>query len=847
VVFAVTLLFAKRSRAHFGTSRQRIMVRGLDEMSQTEKPKSTPSARRLLPIPGGSYQVGDLLVDIGLGRVTREGQIVPLPRLSFDLLIAFVTASPNLMTLQTLMECVWPGVVVGPETVTQRVKVLRDALGDDPKNPRYIEGVRGRGYRLIAKVAPVTRTMPESLGSPGGVSDDLRPDRRGWAHIRTVLIFAAIVAAVLIGYLGYRIIDSRSPAQVVVERKAVTVSAAPPRSIAVLPFENLSTAPDGSVVALGMSEAVLHQLASLEQLTVIARTSSFAFEGRNEDVREIARKLNARYLLEGSVQSNHVRLRVTAQLVDATTGGHLWSIRLDRDPRDIFAVQDEIAQAVAKALQLSLATQADTGTDSHRTKSVEAWLAFQQGRALVATRKISELERAKERFAEAIRIDPGFAAAYVGLAEAYVAKGFVTQSEFWIGSVPVLSAVDKKEGERLLMRALELDPGNGDAYLVRAWRTDDDSAAEADYRRGLALSPNNAAGYAHFARVLFRARGKGSDVFDPAKREEAFTMIDRAREIDPLAPGHYLIKALMLSYGRSDWKQAIALSLQALAQDPNYYPALMKLAEFKWAGAGELAEAAKYGEQALVFEPHALWLRHMLSRIYLDLRDFDAARSVIEETGEPDMVGQIPLEMYRGNWGRVGELAARADTNIPGDFELLEVAGVRSALATGKLAEALKWIDEAVGLKWTADGKPLFEVKTYAKEAPVLMARILEATGDGERARRVLHAALRAMDHDAYDLGRGDNWFSWSRAEALAALGDSEGAIDALIRGRAAAFMFDFWVRVENEPAYVAFRDNPRFRALLDAERSHVDKERALLSVMRADGLVPRRTAGTHQ
>jgi len=814
-------------------------------MSQSEKPKSTTPARRLLALPAsGSYRVGDLLVDIGRGRVTREDQVVPLPRLSFDLLIAFIVASPNLMTFETMMECVWPGLVVGPETVTQRIKVLRDALGDDPKNPRYIEGVRGRGYRLIAKVDPVTPTPPVSGSSPGSVSDGRRSKGRAWAYIRTVLIVAAVAAAVLV---GYRVIESRSPGEVVVERKAVTVSAAPPRSIAVLPFENLSTAPDGSVVALGMSEAVLHQLASLEQLTVIARTSSFAFEGRNEDVREIARKLNARYLLEGSVQSNHVRLRVTAQLIDATTGGHLWSIRLDRDPRDIFAIQDEIAQAVAKALQLSLASQADAATDSHRTKSVEAWLAFQQGRALVATRKISELERAKERFTEAIQIDPGFAAAYVGLAEAYVAKGFVTQSEFWISSVPALSEADQKEVGRLLTRALELDPDNGDAYLVRAWQTGDDSAAEADYRRGLALSPNNAAGYAHFARVLFRARGKGSDVFDPAKREEAFTMIDRARELDPLAPGHYLIKALMLSYGRSDWKQAISLSLQALAQDPNYYPALMKLAEFKWAGAGELAEAAKYAEQALALEPRALWLRHMLSRIYLDLRDFDAARSVIEETRESDGVGQIPLEMYRSNWGRVRELAARADTNIPGDFELLEVAGVRSALATGKLAEGLKWIDEAVGLEWTPDGKPLFEVKTYPKEAPVLMARLLAATGEGERARRVLQAALRAMDHDAYDLGRGDNWFSCSRAEALALLGDSEGAIDALIRGRAAAFMFDFWIRVEAESAYFAFRDNPRFRALLDAERSHIDKERALLSVMRAEGLVPRRTAGAHQ
>jgi adenylate cyclase len=167
----------------------------------------------------------------------------------------------------------------------------------------------------------------------------------------------------------------------------VMVSAVPIESIAVLPFENLSTAPNGSIIALGMSEAILHHLGKMHRLTVIARTSSFGFQGVHADSRDIARKLNVHYLLEGSVQTDQLRLRVTVQLVDATTGTDVWSIRLDRNPQDIFAVQDEIAQAVALALQLSRRDREPAIASRNGTKQIGAWLAFQQGRTLVATRR----------------------------------------------------------------------------------------------------------------------------------------------------------------------------------------------------------------------------------------------------------------------------------------------------------------------------------------------------------------------------------------------------------------------------------------------------------------------------
>ena len=235
------------------------------------------------------YTLGDLSVDEGQSRISRAGVDLPLPKLSFDMLVALGRAAPNVLSLDALMDQVWPGLVVSPETVCQRVKLLRDALGDDSRNPRYIVGVRGRGYRLC--VPPC-------------------PDR-------------------------------------------VLVTGAASRSVAVLPFENLGNSPTDHVISLGVPEAVLHLLASLNEVVVIARTSSFAYQG-NRDARSIGQALNARYLLEGSVQSADGRLRVTARLIDAQSNADIWSMRFDRAREDVFALQDEIAMQVAHALKMSL-------------------------------------------------------------------------------------------------------------------------------------------------------------------------------------------------------------------------------------------------------------------------------------------------------------------------------------------------------------------------------------------------------------------------------------------------------------------------------------------------------------
>lgn len=316
-------------------------------------------------MPGSKYRVGDLLIDTGRQQVTRGASAIALPKLSYELLIALVRAAPNLLSLNALTQQVWPKAVVSPETVSQRVKLLRDALDDDPRKPRYIEGLRGRGYRLIPSVesdgTPSAET--QSPGSaPGTSAGGLGPQasaaavpqeaprrlrlRTGHIAVTAAIAVIAVISVLVVSARWHQ--ESRNP------RTSVEVVAVQPPAVAVLPFDNLSAELGNDYITLGMADSVLHQLASVPELIVVARSSSFALGRPLPDAREIGRMLGVRYLVEGSVQRAGKALRVTARLIDTTSNHELWSLKVDRAVDDVFLVQDEIAQRVAQQLDVAL-------------------------------------------------------------------------------------------------------------------------------------------------------------------------------------------------------------------------------------------------------------------------------------------------------------------------------------------------------------------------------------------------------------------------------------------------------------------------------------------------------------
>jgi TolB-like protein len=605
-------------------------------------------------------------------------------------------------------------------------------------------------------------------------------------------------------------------------------------TVAVLPFENLSPAADGDILALGIAESVLHQLANLQQIDVISRTSSFTFRGRSEDAREIGRLLKASYLLEGSVQSDRTRLRITTQLIDARTGADVWSMRFDRRPSDIFAVQDEIAVQVTRALELTLDANAIERMKGQGTENLEAYLEYLQGRTLLAGDRVADVSQAIEHLQHAVALDPKFAAAYVGLAQAglFVAEYDVTEDR----QARFEGALDR--GRTLINRALSLDPENGAAYLVRASMVAyaDLTAAEADYRRGLALSPNAAQGYAGLAAVLYETS---------ARREEALLMLDRARKLDPLQPAYDVTKAIFLLYERADVQGATDLFADVLRRNPDYQPALARLAEVRGGNLGESAEGIEYGEHALQLDPLADNTRRNLIRLYLDVGDLSAAQRLADAAPQELSLRRLPLFLYRRDWQRAGEAAydSLARQTIGPHDSLLAVSAIRMhARATGDFERARIALETMSGTEWDPSGRPSLRDRPGIRDAEIGLADVLLAGGHEEQGRRLLAEILARIHHEIEKEGRSEYWYRKSQPVALALNGQADEAIAMLQRAMADYFACsDAWSLLESEPAYDGLRQDPRFQALLRTVRAHRAEQRLELDRRRAEGRVPTR------
>jgi len=793
-----------------------------------------------------SYQVGDLVVDVGRAQVLRGGSEVALPKLSFDLLLALAESAPHVVSLDDLMTRVWHGVVVSPETISQRAKLLRDALGDDPRQPRYVASVRGRGYRLVAPVTPLPPAaapgaVPGPEASAGGAAPAVPPLvasrpalKRHWT-VRLAVFAAGALALVLTTVLLWprnEPIPTTIPAA---EPPPGPVTSPPARSVAVLPFDDLGPGREGEALALGIAETVLHLLAGRGDIDVTARSSSFAFRDEKIGASDIGRRLNVRYLLQGSVQREAELLRVTAQLVEAANGTLVWSVRYERPVGDVFAMQDEIAASVVRALQLSLDAGARGRLARQGTERFDAYLEYLQGRALLATGRVTDAAHAVTHFERAVALDPDYSDAYVGQAQSVL---FVAEYE------PTEDRHERfdralRRAHQLIARAVALDPDNANAYLARAHFAafDDLGAAEADYRRTLEFNPNAAQAYAGLAAVLYET---------PARRDEAFALLERAHALDPLEPAHEVTMAVYLLYERSDSDGAAALLVDALKLDPQYQPALTRLGEVRFFIEGRSAEAIRLGEQALMLDSASETTRRALIRAYLSVGDLGAASEIAGNPVPGNAARTIPILLYRLEWIAAGESAYRSlaqGTSTPIDNPMEVVAIRMHARTSGALERAQRALEANAGLKWDASDRPtLPERVDVNRENAIGLADLLLRAGDQERGRLLLEAILSRTRHEIERGGRHERWFWRWHPIALALAGRNDEAIAMLQRQVASGSGTpDAWFYFEVEPAYDALRRDPRFAEMRTAVRAQAQTERRELERLRAAGLVPDR------
>ena len=383
------------------------------------------------------------------------------------------------------------------------------------------------------------------------------------------------------------------------------------RSVAVLPFTNLSAETDNEYFCDGLAEEILNALAKIDDLKVAARTSAFSFKGKNATVSEIGRALNVQSVLEGAVRKSANRLRITVQLIDAVNGYHLWSERYDRKMEDIFEVQDEITLAIVASLKVTLFGEEKAAVLKRHTHSSEAYQLYLKGIYLLARYTPNDSPRAIENFNQAIAIDPNYALAYAGLSVVY------TQMSFWHS--PSETMLKAKAAAR---KAVDLSDTLAEAHtsagVIKLYYDWDYRGADEEFRRGITLNSGNA--YTH--------NWYGWYLGLMGRFDESLAELARARELDPLSNTINAAIGTVFYWARQT-ERAIEQYQKVLELYPGYYLVSVLLGE-AYAQQGNFSAAIAEIQTVQQSRDDAFALS-VLGYVYAKSGDCDKAQKIVDD------------------------------------------------------------------------------------------------------------------------------------------------------------------------------------------------------------------------
>jgi TolB-like protein/DNA-binding winged helix-turn-helix (wHTH) protein/Tfp pilus assembly protein PilF len=466
-------------------------------------------------------------------ELRRAGHRVRLERKPLELLILLAEKRGNLVSREEIIQRVWGDDVYfdAERGINNAVRKIRAALHDESTQPQFVETIVGKGYRFIAPVnaestrvaaatpspnvgaALATSLNPEALNaeetSAAGSSalpsfSHSRPGRRLLAASGLLAAVLAIVFVLTLGRTRQRLFASSSAPQI--------------HSLAVMPLKNLSGDSTQEYLADGMTEALIGRLSTIRGLRVISRTSVMSLKDTKLSAPEIARTLQVDALVEGSVIREGSRIRVYAQLIRGATDEHFWSEKYDRELPDVLALESDVAQSVARRVEVTVTGEEHSRLVAARQVAPEVYESYLKGQSSKWNSR-AEIEQSIAYFEEAIRKDSSFAPAYVGLAYAYETLGGTF--------VGVPTSETRPKAVRAARKALELDPGLAEAHAVLGrilkkqfqWAN-----AEAEYMQSLSLNPNNSFAHVEYAEWLV----------SHGRVDEALAWSRRARELDPL-------------------------------------------------------------------------------------------------------------------------------------------------------------------------------------------------------------------------------------------------------------------------------------------------------------------------
>jgi TolB-like protein/DNA-binding winged helix-turn-helix (wHTH) protein/Flp pilus assembly protein TadD len=566
------------------------------------------------------FQLGELSIDPQDGHVSGPGGLEKLDPKVMDVLVMLAQHAGHVVLREDLLARLWPNTVVTDDVLSRCIYELRRQLseaGDDEQLKALIETVPKRGYRLNGEIAalPLRPAAPKPTVRP--------PDRR------RRLLLATGIALPALALLWFAI--GPQPDSPVSQPPPATIT----NSIAVLPFADMSASKDQGYLADGISEEILNRLSRSGNLRVISRTSSFSFRDKPVDIRDIATQLDVSHVLEGSIRKSGDSIRITAQLIAADDNSHMWSKTFDRNLGDLFAVQDEIAAAVATALQITLAGAASSNS---APVSHDAYELFLQGEYFYNRRAPGDVKRAAKYYQDALAIEPGYARAWAALAGAYSLMAYEGDIAPDVGL--------EKQGEAA--------------------------------RKAVALDPNLAVGYARLSQFYW----------DTGDRKTGYKIWDQAlalRQEDPLILN--FVAGLAMRAG--DIEEALDTQRRLISRDPLSAAYHANLGMYLQA-ADRLDEAETELREAQTLNPNlGTGVDLAIARILVLQRRFDEAGAAIARLPEGE-IRDHGLALLAHAQGRRAEADAALDRLLAQskrtpDIRLAEVYAFR-----GKIEDAFR-------------------------------------------------------------------------------------------------------------------------------------------------------------
>jgi TolB-like protein/DNA-binding winged helix-turn-helix (wHTH) protein/Tfp pilus assembly protein PilF len=514
--------------------------------------------------PNSVVRFGTYEVSRQSGEVRKAGLRIRVQQQPMKLLEILLEHPGEVVTREELRSRVWPDESFGDfdQALNIAIGKLRSALGDSAESPRFIETLPKRGYRFIADVSVVdTDARPERqepvLGDLSatdrghkiqGIGLAVAPQRR-LLPTRGIIVTLALVLSLAI--LSVWLFHSRAPTGM--------------RSIAVLPLDNLSGDASQNYFADGMTDELITDLAQISALRVISRTSVMAYKGARKPLPQIARELNVDAVVEGTVLRSGDRVRITAQLIEASTDKHVWSQSYEGELRDTLAVQNRVASAIADQIRINLTPQERAALKNAKVVNPEAYESYLKGRYFWNKRTADGLKVALAYFKQAIEEDPKYAQAYSGLADTYALLGD------WQYAVMTPKEAFP-EAKAAAIKSLELDSTLGEAHNSLAFVLDgfdwDFDSAGREFQRAIELNPGYATAHHWYAWHLSLL----------GRYDEALAEMRKAENLDPLSLIINADLAELLVLAHSD-EESIQQSRKTIEMDPNFALAHNQLAQ----------------------------------------------------------------------------------------------------------------------------------------------------------------------------------------------------------------------------------------------------------------------------